>query len=126
VDSVFVEVEHEGVTGYGEASPQEHYGESAASASTFLSAAESLLGDDPFALDEIEERTSSLPGEHAAKAAVDMALHDLCGKLGGVRSGGFSVCGRHGARRRRGRSGSAIPDDMAQPDRSVPATASSG
>src|SRR6187431_435255 len=84
VDSVFVEVEHEGVTGYGEASPQEHYGESAASASTFLSAAESLLGDDPFALDEIEERTLSLPGEHAAKAAVDMALHDLCGKLAGV------------------------------------------
>jgi len=84
VDSVFVEVEHEGFTGYGEASPQEHYGESAASASTFLSAAESLLGDDPFALDEIEERTLSLPGEHAAKAAVDMALHDLCGKLAGV------------------------------------------
>ena len=60
VDSVFVEVEHEGVTGYGEASPQEHYGESAASASTFLSAAESLLGDDPFALDEIEERLAAL------------------------------------------------------------------
>ena len=84
VDSVFVEVEQEGVTGYGEASPQEHYGESAASASAFLSAAESLLGNDPFALDEIEERLASLPGEHAAKAAVDMALHDLCGKAAGV------------------------------------------
>ena len=81
VDSVFVEVAHDGVTGDGEASPQEHYGESAASASTFLSGAEPLLGDDPFALDEIEERLSSLTGEHAAKAAVDMALHDLCGKL---------------------------------------------
>jgi L-Ala-D/L-Glu epimerase len=84
VDSLFVEVEHEGVTGYGEASPQEHYGESAASASAFLSAAESLLGNDPFALDEIEERLASLTGEHAAKAAVDMALHDLCGKAAGV------------------------------------------
>jgi L-Ala-D/L-Glu epimerase / N-acetyl-D-glutamate racemase len=84
VDSVFVEIEHHDVTGFGEASPQEHYGESASSASTFLSEAERLLGDDPFGLDEIDERLASLPGEHAARAAVDMALHDLCGKLAGV------------------------------------------
>jgi L-Ala-D/L-Glu epimerase / N-acetyl-D-glutamate racemase len=84
VESVFVEIEHDGVTGHGEASPQEHYGESAASASAFLPEAEPLLGDDPFALDEIEERLASLPGEHAAKAAVDMALHDLAGKVAGV------------------------------------------
>ena len=63
VDSVFVEIEADGVTGYGEASPQDHYGESAASTSQFLSEAESLLGDDPFALDEIEGRLASLPGE---------------------------------------------------------------
>ena len=84
VDSVFVEIDHDGLVGYGEASPQEHYGESVESASAFLAEAESLLGDDPFALDEVEERLSSLSGEHAAKAAVDMALHDLCGKVAGV------------------------------------------
>ena len=84
VDSVFVEIEHGGLVGHGEASPQEHYGESPASAATFLSQAEALLGDDPFALDEIEEHLASLPGERAAKAAIDMALHDLCGKLAGV------------------------------------------
>jgi L-alanine-DL-glutamate epimerase-like enolase superfamily enzyme len=84
VDSVFVEIEHDGLAGYGEASPQEHYGESVGSASAFLAEADSLLGDDPFALDEVEERFESLPGEHAAKAAVDMALHDLCGKAAGV------------------------------------------
>jgi L-Ala-D/L-Glu epimerase len=84
VDSVFVEIDHDDVRGCGEASPQEHSGGSASSASTFLSEAERLLGDDPFALDEIEERLASLPGEHAARAAVDMALHDLCGKLAGV------------------------------------------
>jgi L-alanine-DL-glutamate epimerase-like enolase superfamily enzyme len=84
VDAVFVEIEHHDVRGFGEASPQEHYGESASSAASFLSEAERLLGDDPFALDEIEERLASLPGEHAARAAVDMALHDLCGKLAGV------------------------------------------
>jgi L-Ala-D/L-Glu epimerase / N-acetyl-D-glutamate racemase len=84
VDSVFVEIDHDDVRGCGEASPQENSGGSASSASTFLSEAERLLGDDPFALDEIEERLASLPGEHAARAAVDMALHDLCGKLAGV------------------------------------------
>ena len=84
VDSVFVEIEHEGQTGYGEASPQDHYGESVDSATAFLADADSLLGDDPFALDEIEGRLAALSGEHAAKAAVDMALHDLCGKLAGV------------------------------------------
>ena len=31
-DVVYVEVEHEGVTGYGEATPIEHYGQSAESA----------------------------------------------------------------------------------------------
>ena len=81
VDSVFVEIEHDGLVGYGEASPQEHYGESVESASAFLAEAESLLGDDPWALEEIESR---LPAEEpAARAAIDAALHDLQGKLVG-------------------------------------------
>jgi L-Ala-D/L-Glu epimerase len=84
VDAVFVEIEQDGVVGYGEGSPQEHYGESAASASAFLAEAEPLLGDDPFALEEIEERLATVTGELAAKAALDSALHDLCGKLAGV------------------------------------------
>jgi L-Ala-D/L-Glu epimerase len=84
VDAVFVEIEHDGLVGYGEASPQEHYGESAASASALLDEADGLLGDDPYALDEIESRLASVTGELAAKAAVDIALHDLCGKLAGV------------------------------------------
>jgi L-alanine-DL-glutamate epimerase-like enolase superfamily enzyme len=84
VDSVFVEIEHEGQTGHGEASPQDHYGESVGSATAFLADAGPLLGDDPFALDEIEGRLASLSGEYAARAAVDMALHDLCGRLAGV------------------------------------------
>ena len=40
------------------------------------------LGDDPWALDEIDDALP--PGEHAARAAVDAALHDLQGKLAGV------------------------------------------
>src|SRR5262249_35814543 len=71
-------------TGYGEATPQDHYGESADSAVAFLEAAGPLLGDDPFALDEIEARLRELPGEQAARSALDSGLHDLCGKLTGL------------------------------------------
>jgi L-Ala-D/L-Glu epimerase len=81
VEEIFVELELDGIAGYGEASPQEVYGESVESASAFLDGAEDLLGDDPFALEEIERRLAEKPGEMAAKAAIDSALHDLCGKL---------------------------------------------
>ena len=43
-----------------------------------------IVGDDPFALEEIGERLGSIPGEQAAKSALDAALHDLQGKLLGV------------------------------------------
>jgi L-alanine-DL-glutamate epimerase-like enolase superfamily enzyme len=81
VDEIFVELELDGIAGYGEASPQDVYGESVESAGTFLDGAEELLGNDPFALEEIERRLAERPGEMAAKAAIDSALHDLCGKF---------------------------------------------
>jgi len=74
---VQVEVRHGSLVGYGEAAPIARYEESAASAQAWLEQLE--LGDDPFALDEIWERLP--PGEQAARAAVDAALHDLQGKL---------------------------------------------
>jgi L-Ala-D/L-Glu epimerase / N-acetyl-D-glutamate racemase len=83
VEEVFVELELDGLVGYGEASPQDVYGETVESASAFLDEAEGLLGDDPFALAAIERRLAEVPGEMAAKAALDSALHDLCGKLAG-------------------------------------------
>jgi L-alanine-DL-glutamate epimerase-like enolase superfamily enzyme len=84
VELVEVAVSANGATGYGEAAPQDHYGESVESAVAFLDSCGEALGDDPFALEEIEGRLRSLPGEAAAKAAIDAALHDLCGKLAGV------------------------------------------
>ena len=81
---VVVEIRHEGVSGFGEAAPIERYEESAASAQAFAQEAAELLGDDPFAFEEIESRLRERPGEHAAKAAIDGALHDLCGKLVGL------------------------------------------
>jgi len=80
-EAVFVDIEVDGVVGHGEASPQDHYGESVTTATAWLDEVEELLGDDPFALEAIEQRLAEKPGDQAARAAVDAALHDLQGKL---------------------------------------------
>ncbi|TML85762.1 MAG: dipeptide epimerase [Actinobacteria bacterium] len=82
-DVVQVELRHDGISGFGEAAPIERYGESAESALEFVGNAGELIGDDPWALEEIGARLATLPGEYAAKSAVDAALHDLCGRLAG-------------------------------------------
>jgi L-Ala-D/L-Glu epimerase / N-acetyl-D-glutamate racemase len=80
---LWVELALDGVSGFGEAQPQAHYGESIEDAESFLEEAAEALGDDPFALEAIGLRLGELPGNLAAKSAVDAALHDLCGKLVG-------------------------------------------
>ena len=79
---VQVEIEHEGVTGCGEGAPIDRYQESAESALQYIEESADALGDDPFALDEIDARLE--PREWAARSALDAALHDLQGKLTGV------------------------------------------
>ena len=81
-DVVQVEIQHEGVSGYGEGAPIERYGDSAESALAYIEEHAERLGDDPFALDEIESALE--PREWAARAALDAALHDLQGKLTGL------------------------------------------
>ena len=81
---LWLEVAHDGVSGFGEAQPQDHYDETLEGAEGFLEEAAGLLGDDPFALEAIGARLAEVPGTHAAKAALDAALHDLCGKLAGL------------------------------------------
>jgi L-alanine-DL-glutamate epimerase-like enolase superfamily enzyme len=83
-DVVHVSLTHDGVTGHGEAAPVDRYGESAHSALLFVEEHGRLVGDDPFALEDVGERLSAIPGEQAAKAALDAALHDLQGNLLGV------------------------------------------
>jgi len=83
-DVVQVAVSHDGVTGFGEGAPVDRYGESAKTAKAFVAEHAELVGGDPFALEDIGERLAALPGEHAAKAALDGALHDLQGKLLGI------------------------------------------
>jgi len=79
---VWVELRHGQTVGYGEAAPMEHYGESAESALAYLEEAAELVGDDPYAHEEVMSRLP--PREFAARAAVDAALHDLRGRLVGA------------------------------------------
>jgi L-Ala-D/L-Glu epimerase len=83
-DVLQVALSHEGVTGWGEGAPVDRYGESAESAKRWIEENARALGDDPFALEEIGARLAAIPGEQAAKAALDGALHDLQGKLLGT------------------------------------------
>ena len=80
---VQVAIRHGDLTGYGEGAPDNHYDESIESAMRFLGQVEPLLGSDPLAIEAILGRVGEIPGEMAAKCAVDGALHDLLGKVCG-------------------------------------------
>lgn len=82
---VQVEIEYEGITGYGEASMPPYLGETVESVMNFLKKVNLEQFNDPFQLDDILSYVDSLsPKDTAAKAAVDIALHDLVGKLLGA------------------------------------------
>lgn len=82
---VQVEISWEGVTGYGEASMPQYLGQTVESVCTFLSKVDLSQFKDPFLMEDILDYVDSLsPGDSAAKAAVDIALHDLVGKLLGA------------------------------------------
>lgn len=83
--NTLVRIEHDGLEGLGEASPSRYYGESRALVEAALSMWAPCLGDDPFALDAIEQRMHAvLVGHGAARAAIEMALHDWIGKRLGL------------------------------------------
>ena len=79
---VLTEIEYEGLTGYGEASMPPYLGESQESVIRFLNNVDLEQFRDPFMLDDILAYVDSIEeGNRAAKACVDIALHDLMGKL---------------------------------------------
>lgn len=81
---VQLEIEYDGLTGYGEASMPPYLGESVETVTGFLSKIDLGQFSDPFRIEEIHEYMDSVaPGNNAAKAAVDIALHDLTGKIMG-------------------------------------------
>jgi len=79
---MLTQIEFEGVTGYGEASMPPYLGESHETAAAFLSKVDLSGFNDPFVMDDILAYVESVDkGNYAAKASVDIALHDLVGKL---------------------------------------------
>ena len=81
---MLTEIEYDGITGYGEASMPPYLGESHESVAKFLSLLNISQFNDPFLLVDILDYVDSvMPGNYAAKASVDIALHDLIGKLVG-------------------------------------------
>ena len=82
---MLVEVEHDGVVGHGEASMPPYLGETQEAAAAFLRRVDLARFPDPFQLEEIMPAIDALaPGNTAAKAAVDIALHDWVGKTLGA------------------------------------------
>lgn len=84
--AMLVEVSAEGLTGYGEAAMPPYYGENHDTAAAYLTLAQSVLKryPSPEPLENILSALDALaPGNNAAKAAVDLALHDLWGKMKG-------------------------------------------
>ena len=81
---VFVELSYENFVGYGEASLPPYLGESQESVYAFLQKVNLNEFKFPFDADEIVVYLDSIEkGNTAAKAAVDIALHDLIGKIAG-------------------------------------------
>lgn len=79
---MLIKIEHEGVIGYGEASMVPYMGESYESASQFLSLIDWKQIQYPFNFNEIIAYLDSLaPGQPAIKAAIDIALNDIHGKI---------------------------------------------
>jgi len=79
---VLTTLEYEGVTGFGEASMPPYLGESHESVLNFLSKVDMEQFRDPFLIEDILAYVDGImPGNHAAKASLDIALHDLTGKL---------------------------------------------
>lgn len=77
-------LEFEAIRGYGEASMPPYLGESIESCTKFLSSLDLSQFKDPFQMDDILAYVDSvMPGNCAAKASVDIALHDLVGKMMG-------------------------------------------
>jgi L-alanine-DL-glutamate epimerase-like enolase superfamily enzyme len=79
---MLTEIEYDGLIGYGEASMPPYLGESHKSATEFLLKVDLSSFNDPFELEDIIQYIDNLAvGNYAAKASVDIALHDLVGKI---------------------------------------------
>ena len=81
---VLTRITWNGYTGYGEASMPPYLGETTASVIEFLKKVDLGRFSSPFQMEEILTYVDSIcTNNTAAKCAVDIALHDLCGRIMG-------------------------------------------
>jgi L-alanine-DL-glutamate epimerase-like enolase superfamily enzyme len=79
---VLTTIEYDGFKGFGEASMPPYLGESQKSVTDFLSKVNLEQFNDPFLIEDILGYVETvMPGNYAAKASIDIALHDLVGKI---------------------------------------------
>lgn len=79
---VQVEIRYGDYVGYGEASLPQYLGQTQETVSRFLDKVDLEQFTDPFQMEDILSYVDSLsPQDSSAKAAVDIALHDLVGKI---------------------------------------------
>lgn len=79
---VLTEIEHEGLVGYGEASMPPYLGETQESVVLFLNKVNLAQFPNPLQIEDILHYIDSIaPHNRAAKASIDIALHDLMGKI---------------------------------------------
>lgn len=82
---VQVKIQYQGFTGYGEAAMPPYLGEDVLSVMNFLRKTDITQFNDPSHIEDILSYVDSLSsGDYSAKAAVDIALHDLVGKMLGA------------------------------------------
>ena len=86
--NLFIELAHDGLTGWGEGAPDGggYYGENRETMRVALQTLLAAVQDDPLCIEESTHRMSRVyyHGHGAAKAAIDMALHDMAAKVLGV------------------------------------------
>jgi len=81
---VLTEIEYDGITGYGEASLPPYLGETQSSVQDFLKKVDLGQFANPFELEDILGYVDRIAENNtAAKASIDIALHDLVGKIMG-------------------------------------------
>lgn len=79
---VLLKIEYDGLIGYGEASLPPYLGETQASVIDFFKKVDFSAFSDPTQLEEILHYVDNIAENNtAAKAAIDIALHDLVGKI---------------------------------------------
>ena len=81
---VLTEIAYDGYVGYGEAAMPSYLGETQASAIEFLKKVDLSKFSSPFEIQDILTYVDAIASNNtAAKASVDIALHDLVGKIMG-------------------------------------------